>query len=58
MNALIVVGHYDPQSLTVLSSTLLEDSEGPAAALLLPAARQLGEQLFSTPPLRGIQRPG
>jgi len=58
MRVQIEHGIFDYCGAEVLSSTLLEDSEGPAAALLLPAARQLGEQLFSADPLRGIQRPG
>lgn len=58
MRVQIEHGIFDYCGAEVLSSTLLEDSEGPAAALLLPSARQLGEQLFDAAPLRGIQRPG
>jgi len=58
MRVQIEHGIFDYCGAEVLSSTRLEDSEGADAALLLPAARKLGEQLFSAVPLRGMQRPG
>jgi NAD(P)H dehydrogenase (quinone) len=58
MRVQIEHGIFDYCGAEVLSSTRLEDSEGADAALLLPAARKLGEHLFSAVPLRGMQRPG
>ena len=46
MRVQIEHGIFDYCGANVLSSTLLDDSEGPAAALLLASARHLGEQLF------------
>ncbi|MFK0309978.1 NAD(P)H-dependent oxidoreductase [Pseudomonas sp. NPDC090233] len=50
MRVQIEHGIFDYCGAEVLSSTLLEDSEGPAASSLLPAARRVGERMFNLSP--------